>query len=29
LVVSASGYKEKEVDAADNLVVALVEENKT
>ena len=29
LLVSASGYKEKEVDAADNLVVALVEENKT
>jgi TonB-linked SusC/RagA family outer membrane protein len=29
LIVSASGYKEKEVDAADNLVVALVEENKT
>ncbi|HET9277735.1 MAG TPA: SusC/RagA family TonB-linked outer membrane protein [Flavitalea sp.] len=29
LIVSASGYKEVEVDAADNLVVALVEENKT
>ena len=29
LIVSASGYKEKEVDAADNLVIVLVEENKT
>ena len=29
LIVSASGYKEKEVDATDNLTVALVEENKT
>ena len=29
LVVSASGYKESEVDAAENLVVVLVEENKT
>lgn len=29
LIISASGYKEVEVDAADNLVVALVEENKT
>ena len=29
LLISASGYKEVEVDAADNLVVALVEENKT
>jgi TonB-linked SusC/RagA family outer membrane protein len=29
LIISASGYKEKEVDAANNLVVALVEENKT
>ncbi len=29
LIVSASGYKEKEVDATDNLVVALVEENRT
>ena len=29
LIISASGYKEKEVDAAENLVVALVEENKT
>ena len=29
LLVSASGYKEVEVDATDNLVVALVEENRT
>jgi TonB-linked SusC/RagA family outer membrane protein len=29
LIVSASGYKETEVDATENLVVTLVEENKT
>ena len=29
LIVSAAGYKEKEVDATDNLTVTLVEENKT
>ena len=29
LIVSAAGYKETEVDAADNLTVQLVEENKT
>src|SRR5678815_2248082 len=29
LIVSAAGYKEKEVDATDNLTVKLVEENKT
>src|SRR5688572_8545196 len=29
LIVSASGYKEQEVDAADNITVALVEENRT